>query len=58
MKPTLRKYKPRKEMPLSEVKRLVAAAHLRQMEKLGMPQPKRKWGKFTFGSGFVAPKEK
>lgn len=38
-----RKYKPRKEMSLAELKRMVAAGHQRMREKRGLPTVKRNW---------------
>ena len=38
-----RKYKPRKEMSLAELKRMVAKGHAIMREKHGLPNVKRKW---------------
>jgi hypothetical protein len=38
-----RKYKPRKEMSLAELKRMVAKGHQIMREKRGLPNVKRKW---------------
>jgi len=38
-----RKYKPRKEMSLAELKRMVALGHQRMREKHGLSNEKRNW---------------
>jgi len=38
-----RKYKPRKEMSLAELKRMVAKGHAVSREKHGLPNVKRNW---------------